>query len=52
MYEVYDAQTGELKRVDLFELEHGLASGLLVSEFEEKAKRGSKPQAAADENQS
>lgn len=51
MYEVYDAATGELKRVDLFELEHGLANGSLVSELEEKAKRGRKPKAADDENQ-
>lgn len=36
MYEVYDAKTGELVLVDLFELEHGLANGSLVSSLEQK----------------
>lgn len=54
MYEAYDAKTGELVRVDLYQLEHGFANGTLVSSpvvEEEKPKRTRKPKAEDDENQ-
>ena len=33
-YEVLEVATGKLIRVNLFDLEHGLASGLLSSDFD------------------
>lgn len=42
MYEAYDAKTGELRRVDLDELERFLADGSLTSEPKQAAKKANK----------
>lgn len=49
MYEVYDAKTGELKRVDLYHLEKGLADGSLLSQKPTEKKTPTK-KVNADEN--
>lgn len=42
MYEAYDAKTGELRRVDLEELEKFLADGSLTSEPKPATKKATK----------
>lgn len=50
MYEAYDSTTGELKRVDIYQLQQGLADGSLSSEKPAEKKTRAK-RVSADENQ-